>query len=165
MAPEAETLTEYIPRVDADVQAAGRRAGEGYVPRFATWERALIALITGFITYGGATGNVWVAFPACVVMVAVVFALLATPVHKQRKEARVAGGGADKRAGIALAVAWLAILVIDGLVLFLVPERFTLTGGILTAFVAAGLIWGTIAYIDRPTAPPAGGRVAPTGNA
>ena len=121
------------------------RTYEGGAVHFVTWERALIALITGVIAFGAGTGNIWVAFPASVALVAAVLGLSSLPSHKGRDASARLG----KRAGIVLAVAWGLIVCLAVLVLFLVPAQFTLTGGVLTAFVAAGAIWGAIAYVDR----------------
>ena len=93
----------------------------------------------------GGTGNIWGAFPASVALVAAVLGLSSLPSHKGRD----AGARLGKRAGTVLAVAWGLIVCLAVLVLFLVPAQFTLTGGVLTALVAAGAIWGAIAYVDR----------------
>lgn len=156
--PPTEPATEYIPRVtgadvvpERDSKTGGSmvEGGDAYEPRLEMWERALLALITGILVFGGAIGNVWVAFPACVVMVAVIFGLSA--MHSRKRSNGVGRGSkAGKRAGVVLALAWAAIVVMVALVLFLVPAQFTLTGGILAAFAAAGLIWGAFVYADRP---------------
>lgn len=134
-----EPVTESIPVAPAEGQEK-----MGYLARFATWERALIALVVGVIAFGGATGNIWVAFPACVVMVATIFGLAATPRRKHSMH-RV-----DKRAGVILGVAWAAVVIVIALVLFFVPASLALTGGVAAALLAAAVVWGAIAYADRP---------------
>lgn len=134
-----EPVTESIPVVPAQGQEE-----MNCLPRFATWERALIALVAGVIAFGGATGNISVAFPACVVMVATIFGLAATPRRKQSVH-RV-----DKRAGVILGVAWAAVVVAIALVIFFVPASLALTGGVAAALLTAAVVWGAIAYADRP---------------
>lgn len=141
VAPETESVTDFIPVVDAP-ESAGERADAQ--PHIATWERSLIALIAGVVAFGGAVGNIWVAFPACVVMVGVLFALPAMPSHRGRS--RTLG----RRAGVVLGVAWAIVVAVIALVLFLVPAKFALTGGMVAAFVAAAVTWGAIVYVDRP---------------
>lgn len=139
-----EPATDFIPVVqDESLPGEGGR----HQPRFANWEKALLALITGVIAFGGATGNVWVAFPAAIVMVAVLYGLAALPARRHAEE------GAGRRAGLVLGVVWFLITLLAALTLFLVPANYTFTSGIVTALVSAGCIWGAIAYVDRPARP------------
>ncbi|WCZ38389.1 hypothetical protein [Corynebacterium jeddahense] len=142
VAPETEPVTDFIPVVDAP-ESGGERADAQ--PHIATWERALIALIAGVVAFGGAVGNIWVAFPACVVMVGVLFALPALPSHRGRN------GALGRRAGVVLGAVWAIIVAVIALVLFLVPAKFALTGGVITALFAGVVTWGAIAYVDRPS--------------
>ena len=137
-------VTDFIPLVPDDSPLEDNHYSR---PRFASWEKALLALITGVIAFGGATGNVWVAFPAAVVMVAVLYGLAALP------DRNYVGEEANRRAGLVLGVVWAAITLLAALALFLVPASYTLTGGIVTALVSAGCLWGAIAYVDRPKSP------------
>ncbi|OFT81824.1 hypothetical protein [Corynebacterium sp. HMSC29G08] len=137
-------VTDFIPLVPDDSPLEDSHYSQ---PRFASWEKALLALITGVIAFGGATGNVWVAFPAAVVMVAVLYGLAALP------DRNYVGEEANRRAGLVLGVVWAAITLLAALALFLVPASYTLTGGIVTALVSAGCLWGAIAYVDRPKSP------------
>ena len=137
-------VTDFIPLVPDDCPLEDNHYSQ---PRFASWEKALLALITGVIAFGGATGNVWVAFPAAVLMVAVLYGLAALP------DRNYVGEEANRRAGLVLGVVWAAITLLAALALFLVPASYTLTGGIVTALVSAGCLWGAIAYVDRPKSP------------
>lgn len=139
-----EPATDFIPVVQDESLPEGKGQHQ---PRFASWEKALLALITGVIAFGGATGNVWVAFPAAVVMVTVLYGLAALP-SRGYAEAQ-----AGRRAGLVLGVVWALITLLAALTLFLVPANYTLTSGIVTALVSAGCIWGAIAYVDRPARP------------
>lgn len=137
MVVDQEPVTELIPAVSE-------------VPRgrFAPWERALSAVIAGVVVFGVSAGNLWVSSLACLGLVALVLALAALP-SRRRYQASPRGG---RRSGFLVGVVWAGVVAVSLVVLFAVPERYTLTGGVLAAFVAASAVWGVFAHLDSSDA-------------
>lgn len=121
---------------------------EGSQERFAPWERALAAVIAGVVVFGVSAGNLWVSSLACVGLVALVFVLATLP-SRRRRQASPRG---DRRSGLLVGAVWAGVIAVSLVVLFVVPERYTLTGGVLAAFLAAGAVWGVFAYLDSSAA-------------
>lgn len=137
MVVEQEPVTELIPVVSGVPQG-----------RFAPWERALLAVIAGIVVFGVSVGNLWVSSLACFGLVALVFALVALPSRRRHQSPL----RSDRRSGILVGVVWAGIVAVSLVVLFAVPERYVLTGGVLAAFVAASAVWGAFVYLDSSDA-------------
>lgn len=137
MVVDQEPVTELIPVVSE-------------VPRgrFAPWERALAAVIAGIVVFGVSVGNVWVSSLACLGLIVLVLALAALP---SRRSYQAAPRG-DRRSGLLVGVVWAGVIAVSLMVLFAVPESYTLTGGVLAAFVAASAVWGVLVYLDSSDA-------------
>lgn len=124
------------------------RVAEGPRAKLEGWERGAITLATAVLAFGGAAGNSLVALVGAAGLLAVVVVMTQMPARKARK---LQGGGREFRTGpaVVFGVAWGLVMAAVGAILFLFPNGYAMTGGMLAAGVSAVIMVIALAIVDK----------------